>query len=116
MSSTTPAIVWEDPPSSKSGDRRTTFWRAVAVELRNAPEKWAKVQVYPTRAAAASKVTRINSGRMIGLGEGQWEAKHRGSDEDGWSLYLRYLGGPDDEGAEPEPAKTPTASPFMQKS
>lgn len=82
-------IEWAEPPVS---DRRTTFWRTVADELRQHPKRWARVQTYKTRPSAASKVTRIRSGKMVGLGEGPWEARHAGSDDTGWDLYLRYMG------------------------
>jgi hypothetical protein len=97
-------IVWEEPPRNGADDRRMTFWRDVATKLREHPKRWARVQTYPTRAGAASKVTRINSGNMRGLGEGRWEAKHRGSDAEGWSLYLRFLG---EEGSEAPTSAVP---------
>lgn len=92
------SITWEEPPESRGGDRRSTKWKTIGDQLRQHPKRWAKVQHYETRPAAASKVTRIQSGQMVGLGDGPWEAKHRGSDNDGWDLYLRFMGDTDDDG------------------
>lgn len=109
-----PSIEWADPPANKADDRRSTFWRAIATELKKNPSRWAKVQTYKTRSAAASKVTRINNGKMVGLGAGNWEAKHRGNGNEEWDLYLRLVPEDTDEVADDSTESGPISEPISR--
>lgn len=91
-------IRWEEPPTASRVGRANPKEVAVAAELREHPDTWARVQDFTDddQPQAAAVATQINRGkraafRTDGEDSGEFEAKSRKiRNTNVTALYLRY--------------------------
>lgn len=110
---TTP-FQWEDPPKrarSERGRRPNTYWTSVADALREQSGAWARVAVCDTGPKAASLTARIRKGHSRAFAPPQhFDATHRLLEDGTHGVWVRHIGQPDADGAEPsDPEPTDSA-------
>lgn len=84
-------VVWGDEPPTKTTAARPRKWAHVLSQYKEHPGKWGRLrEAYPKRQAY-SLSTRINTGKLAGIEEGEFEAmaRQRGTEHFVW---VRYVG------------------------
>lgn len=90
-------MKWEDPPGAKRGEGAQGKHIIIAAELRGRPGAWARVATYRNQRTAGSIAYGIRKGIQRAYEPaGAFEAVSR-SDSEGYQVYARYVGVPEDE-------------------
>lgn len=93
---------WESPPKRRSGRNAEAY--QIAKRVATKPNEWAKIALYKTYQAAATRATRIRAGEIQAWSDvGTFEAKVRQTDKNEYSLYVRcvYVKKGDDDESQP---------------
>lgn len=85
-----PAVVWQDPPPSRTGTHKRVLSAEQEAALRANPKRWALIKEYDKPGGAASTAYSIKKSKSA-LATGEWEATARRNDR-GSQLYMRYVG------------------------
>jgi hypothetical protein len=84
------AVVWQDPPPSRTGTHKRVLTDEQEAALRANPQRWAMVKQYDKPGGATSTAYMIKKGKSAYVAA-EWEATARRNDR-GSQLYMRYVG------------------------